>query len=93
MGATSLLRTAVTPAQWQGRTTTRPNAAWLPKATKMGMWAEVAATQEVSGGQTEIPGPGGHRAQWSLNHPENLPVGVLRGGPLLASVLHMDSLK
>lgn len=81
MGATRLLLTVATPARWQGRPTTGPNAAWLAKATRMGPRAEVAATQEVSGGQTEIPGPGGHRAQWSSNHPENLPAGLLKGGP------------
>lgn len=81
MGATRLLLTVVSPVQWQGRPTLGPNAAWLPKATKMGLWAEAAATQEVSGGQNDTPGPGGHRAQRSSNHQGNSPVGLLRGGP------------
>lgn len=61
------------------RPTTHPNAAWLPKVTKMGLWSQVAATQQVSGGQTGIPEVGQHGAQQSSNHPENLPLGWLRG--------------
>lgn len=73
----------------QYRPTLGPNAAWLPKATKMGLWAEAAATQEVSGGQNDTPGPGGHRAQRSSNHQGNLPAGPLRGW---ASSMHLKRL-
>lgn len=54
MGAPGLLLTVATPAQWQGRPTARPNAVWLPKATSMGLRAEVAAAQEGSGSQTPV---------------------------------------
>ena len=74
--ATGLLLTLATPAQHRadpqlGHTLRRLSRqpGWKWGWRRLLCWV-------VSGGYTQIPELGGHGAQWSSNHPENLPLGL-----------------
>ena len=74
--ATGPLLTVATPAQHRadpqlGHALQRLSrqAGWEWGRRRLQCWI-------VSGGYTQIPELGGHGAQWSSNHPENLPLGL-----------------